>query len=104
MAKTGIPSSATSAAATSSWVERGLEAHDVVDLRCRDLEDDRVLERTPAMDRARLDAKGMAGADHLDVERPARITHLQLDPALVDLDDFVLEAVELEAQLLVLAD
>ena len=39
----------------------GFEPHDVLDLRCRDLEDDRVLQRLDAMDGTRSDAKGRAG-------------------------------------------
>jgi hypothetical protein len=56
------------------------------------------------MDGAGLDVKGMAAAHDLDVERAARVTDLHFDPPLLDVDDLVLRAVELEAELPVLSD
>src|SRR5215211_2688654 len=63
-----------------------------------------VLERAPPVHDARLHAERPPGPDDLGIEWPAWITDLELDPALVDVDDLVLRTVELERELLALAD
>src|SRR5688500_19737992 len=81
-----------------------LEPHDVVELRRRDLEHERILERSPAVHGSGLEAERAPGPDHLDVGRPPRLSDLELDAARVDEDHLVLLAVELKAELLAGAD
>src|SRR5262245_52847362 len=76
-----------------------LEADDVLEMRCRDLEDRRVLQSLDPVDRARLDPERRARADHLRVRRlVARRAHLDLRAARLHEPRLVLLAVELEAQ------
>ena len=81
-----------------------LEAHDVVTVGCRDFEHERVLERAPAVHDARRQVESAPGPYDLHVRSPARLSHLELDAARMDVDGLVLAAVELEAELLARAD
>src|ERR1035437_1246892 len=76
-----------------------LEPHDVVQVRRRDLEDRRVLERSDAMHRPGPVAEGGAFADHLGVqERLPYIAQLEGRFAALDVPALVLLVVELQAE------
>src|SRR5436190_22133327 len=74
-------------------------------VRRRRLENDRVVERAPAVDGAGPDPERGACAHDFGLgRRTAVLADLDLDPALVHVDRLVLLVVELEAELLARAD
>src|SRR5581483_371545 len=76
-----------------------LEADDVVQLRRRDLEDGRVLERGDAVNGAGDEVEGGTRADHLLVQGPLpRLAQLELGAPRLDVPALVLLLVELEAE------
>src|SRR5947207_8074431 len=81
------------------------EAHDVLELGRRDLEDGRVLDRTEPVDGPRHEAEGRARADHLGLQDAlARRAGLQLGPPFEHVPGLVLDLVELQAQRLARVD
>src|SRR5918999_1331512 len=72
-----------------------LEADDVVELRRGRLQNDSVLERSPAVDDPGGQAERLPRAHDLYVECATGVADLELNPALVDVDHLVLVAVEL---------
>src|SRR5437764_13135788 len=82
-----------------------LEAHDVVEVRRRDLQDRRVLEGRDPVDGARPVAEARPLADDLAVQDGlTRVAELELRPPALDVPALVLLAVELQAQGLARAD
>jgi D-amino peptidase len=77
-----------------------LEPDDVVEVRRRDLDDQRVLDRRDAMDRARPVAERVAGDDLDRLELAADLPELERRPALLHEPRLVLHLVVLKAQLL----
>src|SRR5262249_7961439 len=76
-----------------------LEADDVVEIRRRDLQDRRVLDRLDAVDGPGREVEGGAGPDHLAVEDALTgAAELYLRAAGEDVPGLVLELVELEAE------
>src|SRR5919201_3382820 len=76
-----------------------LEAHDVLELRRRDFEDRRVLDRGDAVDRPRREPERGAGADDLALEhRLPHVAELKLRPTALHVPAFVFLAMELEAE------
>src|SRR6185295_16392394 len=80
------------------------EPDDVLRLRRRDLEQNRVLEGADAVHGARGEVEGPARRDDLDVERAARVADLELGAPGLDEDRLVLRAMELERELLARPD
>src|SRR4029079_9828558 len=82
-----------------------VEPHDVFELRRRDLDDSRVLERGHAVHRPGREMEGRAGADDLHVQHPlAGSPQLELRTALEHVPRLVLLLVELQAERLAAAD
>src|SRR5438874_3708626 len=82
-----------------------LEANDVVEVRCGDLEDRGVVERGDPVHGAGRVAEAGAGGDDLGVQDGgADGAELELRPAALDVPALVLLAVELEAERLAGAD
>src|SRR5581483_4388993 len=82
-----------------------LEPDDVVELRSRDLEDARVVERFHAVDRPGREVKRLPGSDHLLLEHPfAGLAELDPCASLEDVPRLVLLVVELEAERLARLD
>src|SRR6476620_2389895 len=76
-----------------------LETYDVVEVRRRDLEDGRVLERRDPVHGARPVPEGRAGGDDLLAQRLLpRIAELEPRPAALDVPALVLLPVELERE------
>src|SRR5882757_4134239 len=68
-----------------------LEADDVVELRRRDLDDRRVLERRDPVHGPRGEMEGRPCRDHLGVEGPLpHVAELELRPARLDVPGLVL--------------
>src|SRR2546430_990255 len=81
------------------------EAHDVLELGRRDLEDGRVLDRARRMDCPGDEAEGRAGPDPLGLQDAlARRAELQLGPPFEHVPGLVLDLVELQAQRLARVD
>src|SRR2546428_10007841 len=76
-----------------------LETHDVVEMRRRDLEDRRVLDRGDAVNGPGGVVEARPRADHLGAQDSLpRFAELELRPAALDVPALVLLVVELEAQ------
>src|SRR5436190_1680352 len=78
-----------------------LEPDDVVEVRRRDLEDRRVLERRDPVHRSGLEAEARPGRDHLLVQRLlAGLAELELRAIALHVPALVLRPVELERECL----
>src|SRR5688572_27260716 len=81
-----------------------LEAHDVMELGCRDLDEPARLERLVAMDPAGPDVGPLARAELALLYLARIVLERQEQPALEDVDPLVLDLVMLERQALARLD